>query len=83
MITEDDYIWQHMTTWDKIKGQSIYLPVALIFGLMICGVLEVLDQPVTKLLMLLFLASFLGAIIMRTTLASKVERLKNEYQKQR
>lgn len=79
-MTENDYIWSKLTTWDKVRGHSIWLPLALIVALMIGALYEAPWEYIRPMLVF-FLISFMLTIVLRTGLTNKVEKLKNEYAK--
>lgn len=80
-MTEQDYILSKMTTFDKVKGNSIWAPLLTIGITVMLGLFELIDMKAIKLLVGLFIVLFMIAVALRSSLGKKIDRLKNEYLK--
>ena len=78
-MTEQEYILMNVTTWDKVKSNSIFLPAGLVMAMVLCQVYELDFIPVIRFLVVLFIASLALTVALRFSLSKKIERLKSEY----
>lgn len=82
MIEEDVYIWQKLTTWDRIRSRAYFAPFVLLFAFVIfaLGSGVPLTKEILRSCITVIVTASMIALTLRISFARKITRLRNEYQ---